>query len=433
MDCQACEDEIPDDSLFCPECGARQDPSRSNIGGRSFGVVSPEAVHATHAMQQQDAAGGTGAQIDASASSDVLSRIAGEMDGGAPASEVTDIGPDGQPKAQTDQIVDAIVESERLDKVDRKDQWLAMNQQTAASVLSSIRAELPEHLQGDVEESSTDFLDSDDGDSSPAPKRRSSNMPSNSLLRRMGEVAVRRVARKRGVAVESPQVATTEDDSIQVNVTYVDDGRVLDTPPDLASAFEHAITTELALKGFDIDVELALFRSKDGEMEHVWGELREEEIVEEEEDEEDLFACEACGHYPIRDSDPACPDCGAQFLDDDDYDDEPAPSGGPPRGPTRAGGPPSGPKRGPSGPPRGGGGPPSRGPSGPPSGGGPPKRGPGGPPSGGGPPSRGPGGPPSGGGPPSRGPGGPPKKGPGGGPPRKGPGGGPPKRRGPPR
>ena len=410
MDCQACEEEIPDDSLFCPECGARQDPSRSNIAGRNFGVVSPQAVQATNEMQQQDTAGGTGAQMDATGSVDVLSRIAGEMGGVAPAADETEIGPDGQPKAQTDQIVDAIVESERLDKVDRKDQWLAMNQQTATSVLSSIRAELPEHLQGDSAEVNTGFLDSDEESSSPAPKRRSSNMPSNSLMRRMGEVAVRRVARKRGVAVESPQVATTDDDSIQVNVTYVDDGRVLDTPPDLASAFEHAITTELALKGFDIDVELALFRSKDGEMEHVWGELREDELDEEEQDEEDLFACEACGHYPIRDSDPACPDCGAQFLDDDDdydddYDDEPAPRGGPPSGPSRAGGPPSGPKRGPSGPP-----------------------------SGGGPPSRGPGGPPSGGGPPSRGPGGPPKKGPGGGgPPRKGPGGGPPKRRGPPR
>ena len=42
MDCQACTEEIPDDSIFCPECGARQDLSKS--GGRSFGVVTPQAV-----------------------------------------------------------------------------------------------------------------------------------------------------------------------------------------------------------------------------------------------------------------------------------------------------------------------------------------------------------------------------------------------------
>ena len=234
----------------------------------------------------------------------------------------------------------------------------------------------------------------------------------------MAEVATRRVARKRGVAVESPQVAMTEDDTIQVNVTYIDDGRVLDTPPDLSNAFEHAIATELALKGFDIGIEISLFRSMDGKIELVWGEAAEEED-DPIDDEEDLFACDDCGYYPIRESDSSCAGCGAQFVDEDEPVETPSrgPSGGPPsRGP--GGGPPS---RGPGGgPPRG----PSRGPSGgPPKG---PSRGP----SGGGPPSRGPGG----GGPPSRGPGGggPPSRGPGGGPPSRGPGG-PPKRKGPPR
>ena len=42
MDCQACSEEIPEDSIFCPECGARQDLSKG--GGRSFGVVTPQAV-----------------------------------------------------------------------------------------------------------------------------------------------------------------------------------------------------------------------------------------------------------------------------------------------------------------------------------------------------------------------------------------------------
>ena len=59
------------------------------------------------------------------------------------------------------------------------------------------------------------------------------------------EVAIRRVARKRGVAVEAPQTKLS-DDTFEVNVTYVDDGRVLDSPEDLTQAFEHAIQTELA-------------------------------------------------------------------------------------------------------------------------------------------------------------------------------------------
>ena len=139
----------------------------------------------------------------------------------------------------------------------------------------------------------------------------------------------------------------TDDDTIQVNVTYIDDGRVLDTPPDLSNAFEHAIATELALKGFDIGIEIALFRSMDGEIDLVWGDSPDGADDDDYDDDEELFACDDCGHYPIRESDSSCPGCGAQFIDDDDEDDyeEPAP---------RRGGPPSG----------GPGGPPSRGPSG---------------------------------------------------------------------
>ena len=61
----------------------------------------------------------------------------------------------------------------------------------------------------------------------------------------------RRVARKRGVAVESPQ-SKIVDDVAQVNITFIDDGRVLDTPMDLANAFKRQIDTELALKGFEM-------------------------------------------------------------------------------------------------------------------------------------------------------------------------------------
>ena len=423
MDCTVCGEEIPDDSLFCPECGARQDPSNSGaMGSRNFGVVSSQAIQTTHDMQSSDASGGS-----ATASpTDFMNQIAGQMAGDS-------ISPTHPPQQSspsphssiTDQVVDQIVESEKAEKADARNEWLAMNQQTASGVLAGLAGgEVPSHLA--TSSGSARFLD--DGDDVGLEKKRTkSNQPSTSLLRRMAEVATRRVARKRGVAVESPQVALTDDDTIQVNVTYIDDGRVLDTPPDLSNAFEHAIATELALKGFDIGIEITLFRSMDGDIELVWGDSPDGADDDDFDDDEELFACDDCGYYPIRESDSSCPQCGAQFIDDDDDDDyeEPAPRrGGPPSsGPS---GPPSrGPSGGPGGPPRGpsrgpGGGPPSRGPSG----GGPPSRGP----SGGGPPSRGPSG-----GPPSRGPsGGPPSRGPSGGPPSRGKGG-PPKRKGPPR
>ncbi len=408
------------------------------MGARNFGVVSSQAVQATHDMQSSDAAGGTAA----AAPSDFLNQIAGEMTGGVHNVQTPPQGPPSAHSSITDQVVDRIVEAEKADKVDARNEWLAMNQQTASGVLAGLAGgEVPSHLA--TSSGAARFLD-DGNDVGLEKKRAKSNQPSTSLLRRMAEVATRRVARKRGVAVESPQVALTDDDTIQVNVTYIDDGRVLDTPPDLSNAFEHAIATELALKGFDIGIEIALFRSMDGDIELVWGDSPDGADDDDyDDDDEELFACDDCGHYPIRESDSSCPHCGAQFIDDDDEDDfeEPVPSrggspsggpGGPPnRGPSGGpGGPPRGPSRGPSG------GPPSRGP-----GGGPPSRGPdGGPPSrgpGGGPPSRGPsGGPPSrgpSGGPPSRGPsGGPPSRGPSGGPPSRGKGG-PPKRKGPPR
>ena len=390
MDCSVCGEEIPDDSLFCPECGARQDPSNSGaMGSRNFGVVSSQAIQTTHDMQSSDASGGS-----ATASpTDFMNQIAGQMAGDS-------ISPTQPPQQSspsphssiTDQVVDRIVESEKAEKADARNEWLAMNQQTASGVLAGLAGgEVPSHLA--TSSGSARFLD--DGDDVGLEKKRTkSNQPSTSLLRRMAEVATRRVARKRGVAVESPQVALTDDDTIQVNVTYIDDGRVLDTPPDLSNAFEHAIATELALKGFDIGIEITLFRSMDGDIELVWGDSPDGADDDDFDDDEELFACDDCGYYPIRESDSSCPQCGAQFIDDDDDDDyeEPAPRrGGPPSsGPS---GPPSrGPSGGPGGPPRG----PSRGP-----GGGPPSRGP----SGGGPPSRGPSG-----GPPSRGKGGPPKR-----------------------
>jgi hypothetical protein len=234
--------------------------------------------------------------------------------------------------------------------------------------------------------------------------------PSEALLRRICEVAVRRVARKRGVAVETPQ-SSAEGDQLNVTVTYVDDGRVLDTPEDLAQAFEHSIQTELALKGYNFSANISLFCSKEGEIEKLIGE-GSEEVAEEE-----MFACEICDGL-VKESDNECPHCGAMFEDEDAEPSAPK-SNGPP-GPSKSGGPP-GPKKsgGPPGPKKSGG------PPGPKKSGGPP-----GPKKSGGPPgpskSGGPSGPKKSGGPP--GPsksGGPPKK--SGGPPGPSKSGGPPK------
>ena len=137
--------------------------------------------------------------------------------------------------------------------------------------------------------------------------------------------------------METPQ-AKLEDGILTVNITYIDDGRVLDTPDELSHAFEHAIQTEIALKGFDYVADITLYRSKDGEIEN----------LSEEEDDEEMFACEICDGL-VKESDSECPHCGAVFEDEEDDEPEP-PSRGPPRGPSR-GGPPGGPSRG--GPPRG--------------------------------------------------------------------------------
>ena len=238
----------------------------------------------------------------------------------------------------TDAMVNRLAEAERAVKDERRNQWLSMNQTPASNVLANLGGgELPAHLRGGAENSNpaADIMAGALG----AP---SNDAPSEALLRRISEVAVRRVARKRGVAVEAPQTKLT-DDMFDVNITYVDDGRVLDTPDDLTQAFEHAIQTELALKGFDLSCNITMFRSKDGKTEKIG-----EEAVEE-----DMFACEICDGL-VKESDPVCPHCGAMFEDEEE-EEQPAPSRGGPPGPKKSGGPP-GPKKsgGPPGPKKGG-------------------------------------------------------------------------------
>ena len=297
----------------------------------------------------------------------------------------------------TDAMVNRLAEAERAVKDERRSQWLSMNQSPASSVLANLGGgELPSHLRGGNEANNpaAEIMAAGIGQTS-------ADAPNDALLRRISEVAIRRVARKRGVAVEAPQTKLN-DGLFEVNVTYVDDGRVLDTPEDLTQAFEHAIQTELALKGYDLTCAVSMFRSKDGKTEKIGAEP-----------EEDMFACEICDGL-VKDSDPTCPHCGAVFEEEEEEPETqasptrsgppgPKKSGGPP-GPKKSGGPP-GPKKsgGPPGPKKSGG-PPgpkkSGGPPGPKKSGGPPgpkkSGGPPGPKKSGGPP----GGPKKGGGPP---------------------------------
>ena len=369
MDCMSCGEHIPDDSIFCPECGARQDLSRAGgfttpnsvglagqevTGGRSFGVVSGEAIRQQREMSVSDPnaispelmrqiaqgmqnqqnippVGNFPPQGFQNPPNDLNQNPMNEL--GNAQQNRPNVTPMGQSSSPTDEMVTRLAQAEKAMKTERRSQWLNMNQASASNVLSSLGADLPAHLRNE-KNAAQEILTGALGGQKEAPN--------DAFLRRMCEVAVRRVARKRGVAVETPQ-AKLADDILTVNITYIDDGRVLDTPEDLSQAFEHAIQTEVALKGFDYVSEINLYRSRDGEIEN---------LSEEEQDDEEMFACEICDGL-VKESDSECPHCGAVFEDDDDDFEEPSPRqapnspsrGGPPRGPSR-GGPPGGPSRG---------------------------------------------------------------------------------------
>ena len=347
MQCGSCGEEIPADSIFCPECGARQDLSRAGgftapnavglsgqevTGGRSFGVVSGEAIRHQREMSVTD---------PNAVSPELMRQIAQSMQnqqnippvgnfppqgyqnpinqqnnlnqqmpmnnlGKYAPSNVQNVTPVNPSTSPTDEMVNRLAEAEKAMKSERRNQWLNMNQASASNVLSNLGADLPNHLRNETN-AAQEILSGALGGQKDAPN--------DAFLRRMCEVAVRRVARKRGVAVETPQ-AKLDDGILTVNITYIDDGRVLDTPDELTQAFEHAIQTEIALKGFDYVAEINLYRSKDGEIENL--------SEEEQEEDEEMFACEICDGL-VKESDNECPHCGAIFEDEEE--DEPvAPS-----------------------------------------------------------------------------------------------------------
>ncbi|DAC60518.1 MAG TPA: hypothetical protein D7I03_02120, partial [Candidatus Poseidoniales archaeon] len=371
MHCDSCGEEIPADSIFCPECGSRQDLSRAGgfnaqnsvglsgqevSGGRNFGVVSGEAIRHQREMSVSDPNAVSpelmrqiaqsmqnenipptgnfppqGYQNPINQQANLNQQMPSNNLGNTPLSNVQNVTTMNQ-SSPTDEMVNRLAEAEKAMKSERRNQWLNMNQASASNVLSNLGADLPAHLRNETN-AAQEILTGALGGQKDAPN--------DAFLRRMCEVAVRRVARKRGVAVETPQ-AKLEDGVINVNITFIDDGRVLDTPEELSHAFEHAIQTEIALKGFDYIAVINLYRSKDGEIED----------LSDEEDEE-MFACEICDGL-VKESDNECPHCGAIFEDEEDDEPEPPRRGPPRRAPPSVpsrGGPPGGPSRG--GPPKG--------------------------------------------------------------------------------
>ncbi|DAC54975.1 MAG TPA: hypothetical protein HA359_01375, partial [Candidatus Poseidoniaceae archaeon] len=363
MHCDSCGEEIPADSIFCPECGSRQDLSRAGgfnaqnsvglsgqevSGGRNFGVVSGEAIRHQREMSVSDPNAVSpelmrqiaqsmqnenipptgnfppqGYQNPINQQANLNQQMPSNNLGNTPLSNVQNVTTMNQ-SSPTDEMVNRLAEAEKAMKSERRNQWLNMNQASASNVLSNLGADLPAHLRNETN-AAQEILTGALGGQKDAPN--------DAFLRRMCEVAVRRVARKRGVAVETPQ-AKLEDGVINVNITFIDDGRVLDTPEELSHAFEHAIQTEIALKGFDYIAVINLYRSKDGEIED----------LSDEEDEE-MFACEICDGL-VKESDNECPHCGAIFEDEEDDEPEPPRRGPPRRAPPSVpsrGGPPGGP------------------------------------------------------------------------------------------
>lgn len=472
MDCSSCSESIPDDSMFCPECGARQSTSPGGAsGGLSPQAMQPQSMQGfppqglphqpmpqqgfppqgmpqqgfppqgmmqqgfppqgmpqqgyppqgmapqglpSQGMPQPSLPGGNVTPVRPLNRSDIPQAPAGPTlasGGGGFVNTADPFTPGGttiahNPAASpTDAIVNHLAEQDRVMKNERRSQWLSMNHTPASEVLASLGADVGVFQgQGGLDPAAALLANTIGGAGGAA-----SGGPDEALINRLAEVAVRRVARKRGVAVDSPSCALNGK-AATVTVTYKDDGRVLDTPEALGEAFEHAIRTELALKGHELNLTMVLRRSKDGATEVVGG------------DGQEMFACEVCDGL-VSENDPTCPHCGAVFEDEVDDDLPASPRSGGPPGPPRSGGPPGPSRGGPPGPSKSG---PGTGPSGAKPGGGPP--GPsrsGGPPgpsrggAGGGPPGPSRGGPGSGpsGTTPSGGPPGPKPGGPGGGPP----------------
>ena len=89
----------------------------------------------------------------------------------------------------TDAMVNRLAEAERAVKTERRSQWLNMNQSSASNVLANLGADLPSHLKDAQGITPAEVI-------AGAMGQPTQDGPNDALLRRMCEVASRRVARK---------------------------------------------------------------------------------------------------------------------------------------------------------------------------------------------------------------------------------------------
>ena len=162
MFCDTCSEEIPDDSIFCPECGARQNLSKASFGvpteslsggvptSSGMGVVTPQAFSQSDKKTSEVT----------SISEDLMSQIASKATPtennlfGAPSlsQSPTNTGPTIVPitpnmgesldSSPTDELVERIMVAEKEIKEEQRNKWLEMNQ-TASNVLSQVNSDLP--------------------------------------------------------------------------------------------------------------------------------------------------------------------------------------------------------------------------------------------------------------------------------------------------
>ena len=169
MQCTSCSEEIPQDSIFCPECGARQDLSKSSTfgidsttlgggessGGRTHGVISSEAI-----AFEREARENTGSGLPSGLVTEIAANLAQENN---QQDQVNAPSPAGIDYSANDAMVDRINEAEKNIKSERRNAWLEMNKATASSVLSQINSDLPSHLKEDQNAASniaSQFLES---------------------------------------------------------------------------------------------------------------------------------------------------------------------------------------------------------------------------------------------------------------------------------
>ena len=164
MFCDSCGEEVPDDSIFCPECGARQNLSRASIGVSNESLSGGTVTSTGSGVITPQAFSNNQINSNTSISSDLMSQIASKVQPnernltGIPPISQTPVpsGPTIVPITQemgesktsspTDELVERIMMAEKEIKEEQRNKWLQMNE-TASDVLSKVNSDLPSHLR----------------------------------------------------------------------------------------------------------------------------------------------------------------------------------------------------------------------------------------------------------------------------------------------